>query len=209
MGERNRVYVFKGPTEEEFRRAFAAVVAELGGQLNWDVHPKPIGSNLLTSHNGRCHAAYIHAREDEIPPRIGSRLQVPWMAARIQEGSHWDYSLFVGQDNLDNFSTLPEYWDDDPAFHASRRGDAGLLARTWQIERGAIENYLRPWGYVLIDEDTYETTLRGKAYPGDESGYGDIWQMNDFLRALGAHDPNWNEPHSISRSLEFPVRGLC
>lgn len=35
----------------------------------------------------------------------------------------------------------------------------------------------------------YETILTGKAYEDDEHDYGEIYQMFDFLRALGGVDP--------------------
>jgi hypothetical protein len=206
MGERNSLYVFKGPTLDEFRAAAVSSVAELGGKLEWDVHPDPKRSQIWTSHNGCIHAAYIHWNEHRIAKAIGSQLAIPSINIRIQEGSLWEYSLYDGADSVDEFSTLPEYWDDDPAFRAARRGRLDVLANVWQIEQSAIENYLKPWGYEPnIEEGTFETTLRGKAYPGDQHEYGDIWQMTDFLRALGAHDPNSGEEQSIARQLVMPA----
>ena len=106
--------------------------------------------------------------------------------------------------HVDNFSTLPEYWGGDLEWMATQRGKPELLARCWQIEQSKIENYLKPWGFELDeDEGVINTTLRGKAYPTDQYEYGDIWQMADFLRALGAHDPNFDEPHCIPRDLDF------
>jgi hypothetical protein len=37
--------------------------------------------------------------------------------------------------------------------------------------------------------DTYTTRLKGRAYSTDKHGYGDAWQMYDFLAALGGPDP--------------------
>jgi hypothetical protein len=206
MGERNSVYVYKGCMPDDFRDTATSVVVELGGRLEWDVHPDPMDAAMLTSHRGLVHAAYIHLKEGEIAKRIGSRLAIPWINIRIQEGSLWDYSLFHGEPHLDNFSTLPEYWEeDDQEWLATQRGKLDVLARTWQVEESAIANYLKSWGYELIG-DAFRTTLRGKAYENDRHEYGDIWQMTDFLRALGAHDPNWGEPHSVPRLLEFPSK---
>jgi hypothetical protein len=204
MAERNRVYVFKGPTEDEFREGLCSVVRQLRGLCVWDEHPDPRRSLLLTSHRNNVHALYVHWKEYEITSRVGENLDVPWIALRIQEGTLWDYSLYQGKSNLNNFSTLPEYWEDDGRFLTKWRGNAELLAKTWGIEEPTISAYLRSW-YGGLDEDDcliLPPELTGKkAYPHDQSEYGDIWQMNDFLRALGAHDPNRGEPHSVSRLL--------
>jgi hypothetical protein len=124
---------------------------------------------------------------------------------RIQEGSLWDYSLYDGASHIDNFSTLAEYWDDNPEWIATQRGNPTLLARVWRIDQATVENYLKPWGFEL-DGDSFRTSLRGKAYPTDRHEYGDIWQMTDFLRALGAHDPNFDQTHCVPRGLRFDAR---
>jgi len=207
MSERNSVYVFKGPTLDEFRDTAVSVVSRLGGHLDWDARPAPIDADLLTSHNSNVHAAYIDCREFEVATGIGTDLKIPWINVRIQEGSLWDYSLYEADSHVDNFSTLPEYWEDDPEWIASQQGNPEVLADCWRIDRSAVENYLKPWGFE-VDEDrgVFRTLLRGKAYPTDQYEYGDIWQMTDFLRALGAHDPNFDQPHCIPRGLDFDTR---
>jgi len=206
MSERNSVFVFKGPTIEEFREAAQQAAEELGGRIAWDVNPAPMEANLLTSHNDRVHAAYVNYWPEDylFSLAIGKRLAIPWINIRIQEGSLWDFSLYEGENNLDNFSTWPEYWNDDADWIATQRGRPEALARAWNIDRASIENYMRSWRPEDDGGGSVRFALRGKAYPADRHEYGDIWQMADFLRALGAHDPNWNEPHSIPRHLELP-----
>lgn len=207
MGERNSVYVFKGPMKDEFREAIRSAVAELNGHLDWDTHPDPMVANLLTSHNECIHAAYIHQKGYEIATHIGSRLAIPWINVRIQEGSLWDYSLYDGESHIDNFSTYPEYWDDDKMWIQTQRGKPELLARVWQIEQTRIDKYLMPWRYEsLVDGILLPSRRRSKAYPTDQYEHGDIWQMTDFLRALGAHDPNLDQPHCIPRQLDFATK---
>jgi hypothetical protein len=105
---------------------------------------------------------------------------------------------------VDNFSTLPEYWGEGPEWIETHRGNPELLARIWRVAQSTVENYLKPFGFELDeDEGVFNTLLRGKAYPTDQHEYGDIWQMTDFLRALGAHDPNFDQPHCIPRGLTF------
>jgi hypothetical protein len=184
----------------------ATVVEELGGYLDWNSHPAIAEANLLTSHGSNTQAAYIACKGYDIAEGVAGVLGIPWMELRIQEGALWDYSLHEAETIIDNFSTLPEYWG-DPTWLEIQRAKPGVLARSWQIEESKIENYLRPWGYQL-DEATgvFETKLRGKAYPADRYEYGEIWQMTDFLRALGVQDPGEGPPHGTPRELTFNVK---
>ncbi len=185
MAERNSVYIFKGPSLDEFRDAAISAVEQLGGKLDWDARPEPMSANLVTSHNANVHAAYIHCDGYRAAQAIGRDLGIPWINVRIQEGALWDYSLYLADSHLDNFSTIPEYWEDDPEWIATQRGNPKVLADTWSIEQDRIDRYLQPWGYEEDDAtEVFRTTLRGKAYPDDEFEYGDIWQMADFIRAL-------------------------
>lgn len=107
-----------------------------------------------------------------------------WLEARIQEGSHWDYTLYYPGRPLDEFSTLPQYWDDDELLALSKQGRPELLAKAWNVPRDTIDRYIRQWGMRQIDEDTYETILKGKAYPTDRFEYGQYDQLFDFLEKL-------------------------
>ena len=94
MSERNSVYVFKGPTVDEFRDTMAIVVASLDGKLDSGRTPCADRSESpATSHNANVHAAYIDYRGDSVATGIGTALKIPWINVRIQEGSLWDYSL--------------------------------------------------------------------------------------------------------------------
>lgn len=204
MASRRSLFVFRRPTLTEFREAMERVVTKLGGQLDWDSHPPAEEAALLTSHAPNTHAAVISTHEHEIASGVAEMLGIVWMHLRIQEGALWDYSLYDGRRQIHNFSTLPEYWDDEPSFIERHRGNPEELARLWELPQSTIERYLKPWGYVLDKEDgIFETKLRGKAYPTDECEYGQIWQMADFLRALGVQYPGNGPPHGTSRKLTF------
>jgi hypothetical protein len=56
----------------------------------------------------------------------------------------------------------------------------------------------------VIDEDTADTVLRGKAYESDQFEYSSIWQMNDFMRALGGLDPMNLEEHGRQHRMRCP-----
>lgn len=117
--------------------------------------------------------------------QLGMELRCVWLEARIQEGSHWDYSLYRGARSLDEFSTLPQYWDEDDELLAlSKEGRPKLLAKAWNVPHDSIDRYIRQWGMRYIDEDTYETILKGNAYPTDRFEYRQYDQLFDFLEKL-------------------------
>ncbi|MEX2112307.1 MAG: hypothetical protein WD845_03935 [Pirellulales bacterium] len=207
MGERNSVHAFKGPTAEQICAGIEDAVAELGGQVHWDQRPDSDQCSLWVSHNNVVHSAVFGQRDYEIASFVAVRFNCPYLNVRIQEGSLWEYSLFLGATHLDNFSTLPEYWVDlefpaegELEWLETRRGQPQVLAQTWGIDQKRIERYLRPWGWNL-GEDCFTTTLRGKAYESDHHEAGDIWQMTDFLEALGAcafaSDEMLTNPHRL------------
>lgn len=189
MGLRLTLRVFKGPDKEEFQRVFATEVERHGGRVSWDRKHTQHEVDLRTTHQADVHTVfmpYLSGADYLLCRLVGAALQSPWVEARIQEGTLWDYSLYEGADNVDNFSTLPEYWEQDPAEY---RGNPRLLAQIWNAPLERIERYLRHWGMQPIDDCTFQTVLQGKAYDSDESGYGESHQMFDFLATLGAVDP--------------------
>lgn len=95
---------------------------------------------------------------------------------------------------------------EDQQWLDSRRGKPDILAKVWNIPQSGIENYLKAWGWRVPEDDVgvFDTLLRGRAYPEDVYEYGDIWQMYDFLRALGALDPVNIEAAGRRHSLRCP-----
>jgi hypothetical protein len=193
MSLRLRLRCFKGPSEEQFREVFAEQVERHGGAVHWLRSKTKPDEDLRTTHAGRVHTVYLpylSGADYLICRLVGASLDVPWIETRIQEGSLWDYSLYSGPKHVDQFSTLPEYWEENDEQAAEKDlGDPGLLARLWDVPKERIERYLRHWGLEPLDDERYETKLRGKAYDSDKNEYGSIHQMFDFLSALGAVDP--------------------
>jgi hypothetical protein len=113
----------------------------------------------------------------------------------------WDYSLLVGTDTVDTFSTLPGYWnypeEPEPAHLLERAGRPRLLADLWQVPLGRLDCYFVNWGMQTDPEDSgvFNVIMAGKAYEGDQHPYGECRQMFDFLSALGAAIPD--EDHRV------------
>jgi hypothetical protein len=117
---------------------------------------------------------------------LSELLKCPWIELRIQLESHWDYTLYLSNSMADNFSTLPEFWDQGLEFEAARRGDPHKLASLWSVPVEEIERYYVPWSSERVGDEEFS---HRKAYERDANGYGDYLQMLDFMRVLGIGDP--------------------
>ena len=110
----------------------------------------------------------------------------PWMALDMVEGDHWNYRLYKGGEFLHSFSTFPEYWSRDLRDAHRDKGDAQQLASLWGVPVDRVAPYLRNWGERPDGRVAARVKLRGKARPDDEFPYGEMYQILDFLRALGS-----------------------
>lgn len=103
----------------------------------------------------------------------GSGLEGPVLLAYIYDDDFWGYELWQKGRELDQFASLPDYFDQGSP--PDKPGDADLVARCFGVEPERIRRYLLPW----------DKEPAGCAYEGDEFTAGDSWQMADFLNALG------------------------
>lgn len=188
MGERATYRLFKGASEAAFHAALDNIAREDGGHFSLEPTDDWDNSCQVGSWGGVHGLIGADRRSPSLLCRIAGALgHRAWLHVRIQEGSLWDMTLYSGSLYIDNFSTLPEYWDDDdPLMVEWKKGRPELLALAWDVPLERIERYYRQWGMRIVDDDTFETVLRGKAYETDRSEYGSIWQAHDFMRALGA-----------------------
>lgn len=196
MGERLTLRLYKGGSTSQFKTHIAHAALMRRGKVVWNV-PGDGEQALHFWSDGLHHAIHVphHSNSGDFVSTLGMISDLPWFELRIQEGSLWDYAFYLGNKDIDLFSTMPEYWEDpdDPGFAKyveSWKGNASLIARVWSIPVDRIDQYLKHWGHIRDEEnDTFRTVLKGKAYPTDRFEYGDIWQVLDFLNALGGRDP--------------------
>lgn len=106
----------------------------------------------------------------------------PVVGAAIYNGEFWFYDLFKNGKSIASFTTLPYYFESDPAKVTMREdGHAELLAEHWPgIEAGDVRAYFRFWN----------DKLTGNASPDDAYDYGNEWQFVDLYRRLGLVYPN-------------------
>lgn len=202
MGFYYALRLYKGTDTATLRKVMEETAQFFEGSIHWNPGRSASGDcDLRTSHNGETHTVYIpyqHQAETIYCHEIGGRLKLPWIELRIQDGAIWDYSLYKGDQNLDNFSVCPQYCDlgVDAQSLEAQRGNPQVLAEAWSIPVARIEKYMVNWG-IKVDEDEgiCDFQRTGKAYPTDKNEYGDEFQMFDFLEALGGIEPN--EEHCI------------
>lgn len=209
MGERLTLWAYRCNLNG-FERALEAAVTTFRCKILWgrkperEEHDCRIASTVSVQD---LYLDYMGGLEQKIAESVGRTLDVPWIVLMISEGSLWEYVLFHGASCIDRFSVAPEYWDDDPDFISLHRGNSELLARTWGVPKVAIDRYLRNWGMRNLVDDEFEFTLHGKAYETDKYQYGDIWQMIDFLHALGGKDPTNILAYASQHAIRVPAGG--
>lgn len=116
---------------------------------------------------------------DELAKKMSVTLSCPVMLLYIYDGDFWGYFLYDQKQELDSFNTLPDYFECSPEEQQNCAGDSAVIARYFHVEQKDIERYLRFWTEEMMEQ--YEEP----AYPEDEFGQCDCWQMADFMRKLG------------------------
>lgn len=119
--------------------------------------------------------------------RLSATLMKPVFAFHIHDGDLWMYEFFADGQLVDLFNPWPRYWTRkfDPPAPAEWAAYAGnIAAHLPGVDRAAIARYLVSW-----EDDAGERVLEGKAYPEDHFGYGDCWQLLDFIAKLGLELP--------------------
>ena len=100
---------------------------------------------------------------------LSKRVNRPVLLAYIYDDDFWGYELWRKGKALDQFASLPDYFDQGSP--PGKPGDADLVARCFGVEPERIRRYLLP----------RDKEPAGCAYEGDEFTAGDSWQMADFL----------------------------
>ncbi|MBB6430158.1 hypothetical protein [Algisphaera agarilytica] len=162
------------------------------------------------THQGVVHTVQMpyQSLDFQFRERLGEVLKLPWLELRIQEGHHWDYSLYLGNQHRHCFSCAPWYWGFSAQEQKSRRGNPKELASLWDMDVTEINRYLHCWPETIDEDDPSTEVSPGvtvqkldleqalsprtkptdtRAYPGDKFTIGDYDQIFDFMSALGVH----------------------
>ncbi len=121
---------------------------------------------------------------------IAQAAGAPHLELRVQEGDHWDFTLYLHGQVIADFSTRVSAFDDDPAAPRPwKQGSADELVRVWGCTRADVEPYLIDWD-----------ALSGPRWcrQGDRFATGSWKQVLDFMRAMCVPDPA-----NHARRIEF------
>lgn len=196
MGLRYTCHLYRTEDATAFRHALADLASSVGRRVEWG-RPGLGDEDLRLGSTPTVQSLYLPygACDLRLLERLGERLDAPRLELRIQEGTLWDYVLYVDTRCVDTFSTLPEYWEFPEELSDEKRldwaGQPPVLARIWQLPVATIEPYLVHWGICVDPNDSgsFHTRREGKARDADTYGYGQYDQMFDFLAALGGVEP--------------------
>lgn len=98
----------------------------------------------------------------------------------IYDGDFWGYFLYDKGLEIDRFVPMPDYFDETtPDDMAQMRGNAGIIAKYFHVDKASIEKYIVFWTNAM------RRSYSEKAYADDEFGQCEDWQMVDFMRKLG------------------------
>lgn len=123
---------------------------------------------------------------------IARRLNAVHMELRVQEGDHWDFSLYRSGAVIADFSTRVGAFNDDPdAPRPWKSGDIDAFADAWDVPVDRIAPYLIDW-----DAQSQPQWV----VPGDRFQTGDWCQILDFMQAIGV-----TPPHGHPDRFEFEV----
>lgn len=125
---------------------------------------------------------------DEASMHLSASLSKPVFSLHIHDGDLWMYLLFDNGDEIDRFNPIPEYWKEGMSEEEldEWKGNAELVAQLAEVASAdAIRKYLVRWGLDELGDE--------KAYPDDEFGIGDCWQVRDFMSKLGLACPQPDE----------------
>lgn len=109
---------------------------------------------------------------------ISAKQNCSAISAYIYDGDFWGYTLFINGEKRDEFSTMPEYFKEEGDVKRKQVADLLLLSQAFDVAPERVEKYLCNWTDELLNEEN-------TAYEDDEFPYGDVWQVVDFLGALG------------------------
>ncbi len=115
---------------------------------------------------------------------LSKDLQASVFSLHIHDEDLWMFELYHDGERVTGFNPLPDYFDEDIAEEEIKhwQGDAQVVSQyVPELNPESIEKYLVRWDW----EDEGEV----KAYPEDEFGYGDCWQLVDFMEKVGLQYP--------------------
>lgn len=135
------------------------------------------------------------------------KTNLPLLFLYIYDGDYWGYTLYDKGKEIDDFSTMQDYFIRSDNKAESSTEHAARIAECFGVNEEAVKNYLIAWTDELMDNE------EAKAYFDDNASYGDCWQMTDFMEKLGFpyydEDNIEEEPQEEDVNKEMIKRALA
>ena len=185
MSERTVYSIIKGVSPDRARALIKEAARALPGPRpkhskwsDWTYGVRPKKMVALACGDSLVISSEAWRLADEIARLVDS----PTLELRVQEGDHWDFTLFHRAEVIADFSTRVSYFDyDSTASGPWKQGDAMSFSTTWNVPLEQISPYLIDWDslptpHFVADDDEFST---------------DDWrQVFDFMRAIGVDYPD-------------------
>lgn len=195
MAERNRYSLIKGIAPERSKELIARAAGSLPGppprESKWSDWTYLRGTRSVEA-VATSDTLTLFDDAWQLAVEIAKLANCPHLELRVQEGEHWDFTLFQNGAVVADFSTDVAYFNADPsAPRPWKAGNAELFAAAWKVPIDRVLPYLIDWGQQS------QPTI---AVPGDRFPTHDWCQVFDFLKTLGIDDP-----HSHPSRFEFEI----
>lgn len=188
MGCRHTVHAYRCTDIDAFKDALQRTAEKHQGSFSAERTPQSNSTTLRVGFGPTgiavCYPRPVFGFMRDVSIALGA---VPFMEARIQEGTLWDYSLLRGMQNLDRFSTFPQYWEDeeDPIDILANKGNPAMVSLVFGVPVEKFDRYLRHW-YSDWDEESevYRSKLERQSV---SRGSKHIQELRTTLGFSGQH----------------------
>ena len=188
----------------EVENALREYAVQNGGSLKLLPSDEESGEILLIAKSGEGNVTVLYPDSyvgwHEASEYLSRSLEKPVLSLHVHDGDLWMYVLLVDGREVDRFNPIPDYWQEQSEEeNLTWAGSAQTMAKYWpNVQPDQIENYLIRW-----DPEDEEAA---KAYPTDEFGAGEDWQITDFMAKVGLLYPIDDNGRSIGSKFDFKVK---
>lgn len=135
---------------------------------------------------------------DDVACELSKKADSIVLLCYIYDDDFWGYCLYDRGKKLDCFCPIPDYFGEiDEKERLFLAGNAEILAQAFHVPAQKLNRYLCCWA---------ETKLEEKAYSDDRYGYNNVWQIIDFINALGFPFPLSDRPEEIKTEKKQEIK---
>jgi hypothetical protein len=127
----------------------------------------------------------------------------------VYDGDFWSHVLWRSGEELDRFSSIPDYFTDDhleiKRLRQEWAGHPRAVAEAFGVPDDLIAPYLRP-----VTSSGLVGWWRGrhKPFPDDHTTLGDVWIFTDFWKRAGIQYPDTDHTRHSVRFNDPGFEGL-